>query len=301
MLAKYATNFSLKLVSLVIAVVLWFVVLGSRNVEVTKEVPVEVITPADLVVANEVPDKVAFRLSGPKAFLRNIVNRKEDPIRVNLSTAKAGLVTYRFFSDNIQIPIGVKVLSINPTAIIVKLEYVKRKEVPVKLLTKGEVPAGYRLNRLELVRNTIKLRGAESRIDQVVEAPTVPIDLAQVRESGERDVPIDLSKLPGILLDGDLPKMQFEVAQSTANFKIRNADVKVLTNRRFTVDPKEVTIFVRCSPEELAVARDRTKVYGVVDLRGKGAGVYEPALSAKLPSNIKLINVLPSKVKVTLY
>lgn len=300
MLGKYTTNLSLKLVSLVIAVVLWFVVLGSRNVEVTKEVPVEIITPADLVVANEVPDKVAFRLSGPKAFLRNIVNRKEDPIRVNLSTAKAGLVTYRFFSDNIQIPIGVKVLSINPTAIIVKLEYVKRKEVPVKLLTRGEVPEGYRLTRLELGRNSVKLRGAETRVDQVIEAPTVPIDLSQLRESGEREVAIDLSKMPGILLDGDLPKLQFEVVQSTANFKIRNADVKVITNRRFNVEPKQVTIFVRCSPEELK-SLDRSKVYGVVDLRTKGPGVYEPVLSAKLPSNIKLINVLPSKVKVTLY
>lgn len=300
MLAKYTANLSLKLVSLVIAVVLWFVVLGSRNVEVTKEVPVEIITPADLVVANEVPDKVAFRLSGPKAFLRNIVNRKEDPIRVNLSTAKAGLVTYRFFSDNIQIPIGVKVLSINPTAIIVKLEYVKRKEVPVRLITRGEVPEGYRLSRLELARNTIKLRGAESRIDQVVEAPTVPIDLTQFKESGERDVAIDLSKLPGILLDGDLPKIQFDVVQSTANFKIRNADVKILSNRRFNVEPKQVTIFVRCSPEELKTL-DRSKVYAVADLRNKGPGTYEPALTAKLPSNIKLINVLPSKVKVTLY
>lgn len=300
MLGKYTANLSLKLVSLVIAVVLWFVVLGSRNVEVSKEVPVEIITPADLVVANEVPDKVAFRLSGPKAFLRNIVNRKEDPIRVNLSTAKAGLVTYRFFSDNIQIPIGVKVLSINPTAIIVKLEHVKRKEVPVRLLTQGEAPEGYRLSRLELVRNTIKVRGAESRVDQVVEAPTVPLDLSQFKESGEREVAIDLSKLPGILLDGDLPKIQFDVAQSTANFKIRNADVKVLSNRRFSVEPKQVHIFVRCSQEEIK-ALDRSKVYAYADLRNKGPGTYEPTLSAKLPSNIKLINVLPSKVKVTLY
>src|SRR5579871_4788238 len=119
MFSRYTSNLSLKIVSVIIAVVLWFVVLGSRNVEVSKDVPVEIITPADLVVANEVPDKVTFRISGPKAFLRNILNRREDPIRVNLSSAKAGLVTYRFFSDNIQIPIGVKVLSIVPTAIIV--------------------------------------------------------------------------------------------------------------------------------------------------------------------------------------
>ncbi|MBI3555215.1 MAG: hypothetical protein HY074_02985 [Deltaproteobacteria bacterium] len=300
MWAKYMANLSLKIVSVIIAVVLWFVVLGSRNVEVSKDVPVEIITPADLVVANEVPDKVTFRLSGPKAFLRNILNRREDPIRVNLSTAKAGLVTYRFFSDNIQIPIGVKVLSINPTAIIVKLEYVKRKEVPVKLLTKGEVPAGYRITRLELIRPTVKLRGAESRIDQVAEAPTVPVDLAQIRDSGEREIAVDLGRLPGILLDDDLPKIHFDVTQSTANFRIRNVDVKVLTNRKYNIEPKEVAIYVRCSPEELK-ALAPSKVYAVADLRNKGAGNYDSQVTVQLPSNIKLINVLPTKVKVTLH
>ena len=290
----------LKTLSLIIAVVLWFVVLGSRNVEVTKEVPVEIITPADLVVANEVPDKVAFRISGPKAFLRNILNRKEDPIRVNLSSAKAGLVTYRFFSDNIQIPIGVKVLTINPTAIIVKLEYVKRKEVPIKLVTRGEAPSGYRITRLELNRSTVKIRGAETRIDQISEAPTTSLDLGSIRESGEREIAIDLAKMPGLMLDSEAPKLQFQVEQSTANFKIRNADVKVLTGRKYAVQPPEVTIYVRCSPEELK-ALVRSKVFAVADLKNKGPGTYEPNISVQLPSNIKLIKVLPSKVKVTLY
>src|SRR5262245_15471930 len=116
----FTSNLGLKLVSVIMGVVLWFVVLGSRNVEVTKEVPVELITPSDLVPSNEIPDKISFRLVGPKAFLRAVLDRKEDPIRVNLGGARPGLVTYRFFSDNIQLPIGVKVLSINPTAILIK-------------------------------------------------------------------------------------------------------------------------------------------------------------------------------------
>ena len=85
MQVKVSQNMSLKLLSFLIACVLWFAVLGSRNVEVTKEIPVEIITSPDLMVANDVPDKVVFRMSGPKAFLRNILNRKEEPIRVNFT------------------------------------------------------------------------------------------------------------------------------------------------------------------------------------------------------------------------
>src|SRR5689334_22531141 len=97
------SNLATKLISLAIAIVLWIVVLGSRNVEVTKEIPLEVITPADIVPSNDIPDRIAFRLSGPKAFLRAVLDRREEPIRVNLSGAKPGLVTYRFFSDNIRV------------------------------------------------------------------------------------------------------------------------------------------------------------------------------------------------------
>ena len=35
------SNLATKLISLAIAIVLWIVVLGSRNVEVTKEIPLE--------------------------------------------------------------------------------------------------------------------------------------------------------------------------------------------------------------------------------------------------------------------
>src|SRR5471032_1363254 len=88
-----ASNLGTKVISVIIAVVLWVIVLGSRNVEVTKEVPLEVITPPELVAANEVPERIAFRLSGPKAFLRTILDRHDEPIRVPLNGAKPGLVT----------------------------------------------------------------------------------------------------------------------------------------------------------------------------------------------------------------
>jgi YbbR domain-containing protein len=299
-LSKWTANLSLKLLSLAVAVVLWFAVLGSRNVEVNKEVPIEVVTPTDLVVANDVPDRVSFRLSGPKAFLRNILNRREEPIRINFSTAKAGLVTYRFFQDNIQVPLGVKVLSINPVSVVVKLESLKRKDVPVRLVTTGETPQGYRLTKLALLRHTVRLKGAESKLDAVSEVATQPVDLNAMLDSGEREAILDLSKHSGVSVDGELPRIEFQVVQSTANFKIRNADVRVVTQRRYEVNPKEVTIYVRCSPEDLRQL-DRNRVYGVVQARDKTPGTHELPLSVQLPSNIKLIKVLPQKVKVTLY
>jgi YbbR domain-containing protein len=238
-------------------------------------------------------------LSGPKAFLRSVVNRKEEPIKINLTNAKAGLVTYRFFSDNIQVPLGVKVLSINPTALVVKLEPMKKKEVPLKLTTKGALSVGSKLTKMELLTPTVLIKGAESKVEQITEAYTLPFDLSKVESSGDRELFVDLSKMPGVFVDSENPKVHFEIEQPSSNFKIRNADLKILSDLKHQTDYKEATIYVSCTPDALK-SLDRSKVFAFADLKGKPAGTYTINLNAELPSNIKLIKIQPSKITVKL-
>lgn len=297
------SNLGTKIISLIVAIVLWVVVLGSRNVEVTKEIPLEIITPADVVPANEIPEKIAFRLAGPKAFLRAILDRRDEPIRVNLSGAKPGLVTYRFFSDNIRVPIGVKVLSINPTAILIKLEYVKRRDVPVHLDLRGTLPDGLRLSGSEVRPTTVRIKGAESRVEGVTEVSTMPVDLATVHEHVDREVSLDIARL-AVQLDGALPRMilnvQGEAGAGAENFRIRNVDIRVMTSYKFNVDEQTATVMVRAAPEDLK-ALNRNQVYAWVDLRGRPKGNYQEAVHVTLPDSVELVKVIPAKVGVKLY
>ena len=294
-----STNLGTKVVSVVVAVLLWGIVLGSRNVEVTKEIPLEIITSSDVVAANDIPEKITFRLAGPKAFLRSILDRREEPIRVNLVGAKPNLVTYRFFSDNIRLPIGVKVLSINPAAILVKLEYLKRREVPVRVELRGSPPEGYRILRAEIKPEMVKVKGAESKIDALTHVTTLPVEVSGLKFSEEREVALDLSRY-GVQLDGPPPKVVIEMAPVTANFRIKNVDVRVLSFYKYRVEEKNVTVLVRAAPGDLE-SLDKTKVYGIVDLSRRPRGKYSEPLKMVLPSNIELVKVLPEQVHVTLY
>ncbi len=297
---QLTSNMPLKVLSLLIAVVLWFVVLGSRNVEITKDIPLELVTPSDLIVANDVPDRVSFRISGPKAFLRNILNRRESPIRVNLANAKAGLVTYRFFSDNIQLPIGVKVLFINPASIGVKLETVKSREVPLRLVTQGHSAPGYRLSRVELGSRRVRVKGPESKVDAIGELATVPVELGELRESGARDAPVDFSRHAGVVLEGEAPRLSFDVVQESAQFRLRGIKVKTLTERRTQVVPREVAVYVSASAEELKKLV-KSKLSAVADVRNRGPGIYDVPVTVELPETVRQVKVLPQKVKVTVY
>ena len=291
-------HLGMKLISVGIAIVLWGIVLGSRNVEVTKEIPLEVLTSPDVVSSNEIPDRISFRLSGPKAFLRSILDRREDPIRVNLVGAKPALVTYRFFSDNIRLPIGVKVLSINPTAILIKLEYLKRKEVPVRIELRGSPPEGLRVVKAEVRPDTITIKGAESRVNVMTEVPTVPIDLGILKKNLDREVSLDLSRF-NVQLDGELPRAYVELEPISANFRIKNVDIQVLSSYKVTLEEKSVTVMVRATPDEIKELK-REQVFGVADLSGKPRGTYSVPVKVTLPKNIGLVKVIPDHVKVIL-
>jgi len=297
-LESLSANLGIKVVSVLIALLLWGVVLGSRSIEVTKDVPLEILTPGELLPANELPDRVSFRLVGPKAFLRTVLDRREDPIRVNLASAKAGSVTYRFFSDNISLPIGVKVASITPNSLLIKLERVNRREVPLQLELRGEPPEGFRLKKVELRPQTARLKGAESRIEAIEKVSTLPVDLSEVTGNSSKEVLLDLER-HNVQLDGAAPRVYFEVEALEANFRIRNVDVRVLSSLEAKVKEKSVAVHVNATPEQIQTL-DRTQVYGIVDLRGRPKGRYVEPVRIVLPEGVKLVKVLPEKVEITL-
>ncbi len=292
-------NLGAKLISVAIAAALWFVVLGSRNVEATKEVPLEVITSPDLVPSNEIPDKIAFRLSGPKAFLRAILDRRDEPIRVNMGGAKPGLVTYRFFSDNIRLPIGVKVLSVNPTAILIKLEPVKRKDVPVKVEVRGVPAEGYRVTGMKLSQEVVRISGAETKVDAISELLGSSVDVSGMKQPLEREVVFDLPRY-GVQLDGPLPKLALDIEPASANFRIKNVEVSVLSEHSAKLEEKSVQLLVRVNPKDLRLL-DRSRVSVVVDLTGKKKGKYVEPVKVTLPPSVGLVKVIPEYVHVTLH
>ncbi len=292
-------NLPTKLISILIAVILWVVVLGSRNVEVSKDVPVEVLTSPEVVVSNEVPDKVSFRLSGPKAFLRAVLDRREDPVRINLVGSKPGLVTYRFFSDNIRLPIGVRVLAVTPSSVMIKLEATKSKTLPIRVVTTGELPEGLKLKSIELLPESVLVSGPDSRVDALTQIPTVPIDLGALTGSEEREVSLDVLGA-GVIPAGPKPRVRISVEGHGANFKIRNLSIRVKTSLQYSVEPTTITALVRASPADLRKL-DRSKVFGRINAEGRTKGVYNEPVDVALPSNITLVRVIPETVKLTLY
>src|SRR5690606_13510160 len=79
----------LRAVALVISIILWMTVLGGKRIEITKTVSLDYQIPEHLVVSNQAPKEVSFRVAGPRAFLKEVEERSMS-LPIDLRSAKPG-------------------------------------------------------------------------------------------------------------------------------------------------------------------------------------------------------------------
>lgn len=183
-------NWTLKLISLIFALVLWMFIMGERRLEVGYRVPLELQNiPAELMVANEVPSLVDVRISGPRTLLMK-VSPNDISIAVDLTDLQPGLTTFKRLEERLNLPSGLRVTRLSPSFIDLKLERIKQKLVPVKIALTGEPLQGYQVGRVSAEPARIVIAGAESELKSVREVTTEPVDLNGVNEGFSLIVPL---------------------------------------------------------------------------------------------------------------
>jgi YbbR domain-containing protein len=158
------------LLALGLSTALWTVVTTSENpdvVDVFQAVPVEMRNvPDKLSVTNEV-QSVNIVVSAPRDAWPELRPAKFQAA-VDLGRVGPGLQELPI--DVKSIDARAKVVDVTPGKAIVRLEQLKRKDVPVRVLVRGELPPGYRAQAARTQPETIAVNGPASAVDQVVAA-----------------------------------------------------------------------------------------------------------------------------------
>jgi YbbR domain-containing protein len=113
-------NGSYKLVALFVTLILWITILGRRDFVLSKDVDLEFLLPKQMVIAETINRKVSVKVSGPRVALKKFA---QNPGTITVDLARSPLGPNRAFitSRNVEVPFGVKVLSVNPEVINVTL------------------------------------------------------------------------------------------------------------------------------------------------------------------------------------
>ena len=303
---------ALRAVALVIAIVLWVSVMGGRNHEITKKVTLEYQLPPTLVLANQPPEEVTIRVSGPKAFLKEL-EAKNLSRSIPLMTAKVGEYAVTLDEQVLDLPLGVRILSRSQDSVTVKLDRAVQKRVPIRASLPTSLPEGYRILSVTLKPSTVEVRGAQAqearrglRVDARVAAlesiPTEAIQLASAALNQSINVKLNTAGLPGIRVDDGDKNVVVEVqlAGSTTKRWMKNLKLAVHVGndtQTKAIDAESLGIRVRPAMINLLVEgpsnvvdhlkNDVIEVWAT--LPQIKAGTYHPRVDWKIPPEIRVL------------
>jgi len=124
-------NLGLKALALVLAILLWWIVGGERNVLVGYAVPLEIRNiPSGMALTNKVDRQVDVRIAGPSTLISGF-EQKEISVVVDLSGAKPGREVIPLTDRSVKVPAGFRVDRVYPSSVEVVLEKLVRKTLPV--------------------------------------------------------------------------------------------------------------------------------------------------------------------------
>jgi len=188
-------NPTLKIISLILAITLWFFVKSKSGGEMALVVPLEFFhTPEGLMVTQVNADAITVRISGSLAQLEpSVLTRAR--ARIDLARARSGVNTVDVRADNFTFPPGLKITQISPSSVKVELDRIMDKVVPVRAMVRGRPAPGCRLTAVTVDPASITLRGQSSQMADITEVLTEEIDISGARETVTFKVPLRLADL----------------------------------------------------------------------------------------------------------
>jgi YbbR domain-containing protein len=181
-------NLPLKLFSLLLAIVAWFVVRGEAEHVKDFVVPLDYVNlPADLEMSGVVPDSVEVRLRGAEPVLKR-ATADGLTAQVDLSNTPPGEHRIQLTENLLDIPGGARAVRISPALLIVRVEKRVTREVPVVAAFAGRPADGYRRVGQQIEPEMVTVSGPASEVAAVKRALTSTIVLEG--ETGNLEVKV---------------------------------------------------------------------------------------------------------------
>jgi YbbR domain-containing protein len=184
-------TWGLRLRALGIAVGFWFSVsfedreaLSERLVEAS----VSYNRPRSFVVLDQVPS-VNVRLRGSSKLIRQL-NPYQVDVQVELAQTQPGTVSVSLGPENVLMPEGLEVVSIEPNVIRVELDRELSQRLPVVPHLRGEPAAGSVAEEPEVFPNQVLVTGPESLLAKIQSLSTRPLSLDGHAQTFEETVAV---------------------------------------------------------------------------------------------------------------
>jgi YbbR domain-containing protein len=172
-------NWALKLLSFVLAIVLWLTVIPEEKIygERTLSVPLETRSiPASMELVEKSVSTVDITVRATNRQLSQLTAADIEAV-LDLKKASAAQEDYALDAAMIVVPPDVKAVRVFPGKIHIKLEKANEIEMTVLPSITGKIKDGYVIQSVEIIPAKAKLRGPESKFRPTDKLRTSTVDV----------------------------------------------------------------------------------------------------------------------------
>ncbi len=289
----------LQILSVLTAILLWFIVLDMKNPMTTRtlSVPVtsnqEVLEEQNLrIIGTGAPAAVEVTIRGRRNKV-NLANASEFSVQLDYEQVKtSGQVTVKLGEPVYSGANHVRVVSMSPSQFPLKLERITGSTFEIEVQWEGELPEGYKAVNVQVEPNTLVLEDKESLINRV-ERVVVNIDATALDKTS------NVTRRVLVLDANGKAISQFDGKNSvTVSYDLVRS-LPVVTRVTGTPAPDWYLTGYKTSPEQVQVLgrhqalSELSSVQAAeIDLAGK-EGSFTAELSLKVPEGFTLYGIKP--------
>ncbi len=207
----FRKNLGVKMLSFVVAVILWVSVSLEPRVEAAVEAGVQYLNVSPGLELNpDQADRVTLIVVGPRSRMRQLSD--ELAVEVDLSELnEAGERTFDVAGSGLNLPEGVRLIRAVPSQLRLSLEARAEREVTVHANLVGSPLGGRVLTVATVTPAKLRIAGPETRVDLVEGVTTDPIDLNRFSESANFQTTAQLPDPYLRFLDGPTVTVQLVI------------------------------------------------------------------------------------------
>ena len=288
-------HIGLKLLSILLASLIWLVVSGEQIVERALRIPLEFTNlPADLELVGDTPDLVEVRVRGSSGALSRVAAGELIAV-LDLRSARAGRRLFHLTGADVRAPFGIEVVQIAPSNVSMVFEPSATKMVPVVPELDGEPRDGYVIGTVTAEPSTVEVIGPATAVMRLTEVITEPVSVSGAAATIVEEVNMGIADPSVRLVSPGGAKVTIAVSPAPAEWAITGIGVRPETDG-VEVSPLTVTVFVR-GPRELRASRPQD-YEATVDTVGLPPGTFQLPVQITPPARVGVVSVEPPIVTV---
>jgi len=182
-------------IALALAILTWYLLTGREKVEAWVDMSVEMTNaPEGLIIRKGLISKIEVRVRGPKGLVRSL-DRRKWTYSLDVSRLKVGENLVDIDRERIPLSMAYEVVEVKPSRLILSVDRLARKELPVVAEWRGALPKDHRLLEIKTVPEVVEVRGAERQVRQITQVRVLlQNDFDEPPALWTEDVPIKLAE-----------------------------------------------------------------------------------------------------------